>query len=63
MLNHTWEEHPDYEDLKKAYEKITQVVETVNKQRGDSERKNRVLNILRQIEGLNKVVKFLFFFF
>lgn len=56
---HTWESHPDFGDLTKAYVKITEVVSTVNKQRGDSEKKNRVLQIISQIEGFNTMVNLL----
>jgi hypothetical protein len=52
LFKHTPEGHPDYEDLKKALEKMQTVADYVNEKKREAENLNAVLAIWHRISGM-----------
>ena len=57
LLKSTPETHPDYEDRVKAFEAINEVVETINKQKGDAEQFSQVVASMGTIDKLPEVCR------
>jgi hypothetical protein len=55
LLKHTDEDHPDYENLRKAQVKIEAVVEYVNERKRLAENLQKILDVQKQIDSSGEV--------
>jgi hypothetical protein len=53
LSRNTWETHPDFEDLIKAKQKVTQITNFLNESKKQAEQINKVASIYALIEGLS----------
>ncbi|KAK5583173.1 hypothetical protein RB653_004764 [Dictyostelium firmibasis] len=51
MIGHTWQTHPDYEQLKIAFEKINSVAENMNEMRKEAESIMKLAEIQEKLDG------------
>ncbi|EGC30399.1 hypothetical protein DICPUDRAFT_99548 [Dictyostelium purpureum] len=57
MISHTWQTHPDYEQLKQAFDKINLVAENMNEMRKEAESIMKLAEIQEKLDGDNQLAK------
>ncbi|ELR14853.1 RhoGEF domain containing protein [Acanthamoeba castellanii str. Neff] len=55
MMRHTWEDHPDYNNLKKATDKIQSIAAFINERKREAENVSKTLEISNKITGNDKL--------
>ena len=60
LIRHTPENHPDYDALQSAFNKINEVVININEGQREAEGMQRVLELQKQIEGFDVSFRLIF---